>query len=314
MLSLDAKTLADLLPRQQLVDALAVAFRKTVNVPQRAHHEIDATNGAAGTLLLMPAWSQSYIGVKVVTVFPGNTNLGIPAVSGSYLLMNAKTGNPIALLDGAELTLQRTAAASALASSYLSRQDSQRLLMVGTGKLAPHLVDAHRAVRKLEAVCIWGRRSEAAERLAANVKSTGLNVSVAADLEAAVHAADIISCATLAADPLVLGRWLQPGQHLDLVGAFKPEMAEADTEALSMSDVYVDTRAGAMAEAGEIVQAIASGALAASDIKGSLRELATGAVAGRRDSNAITVFKSVGTALEDLAAAELAFTNIDDTQ
>ena len=312
MKSLDAQTVANCLPRQAMVDALDEAFRKSVNVPPRAHHEIAAENNAPGTLLLMSAWSSDYIGVKIVTVFPKNSALGIPAVSGSYLLMDASTGIPVALLDGTELTLQRTAAASALASSYLSCKDSKKLLMVGTGKLAPHLIAAHRTVRPITEVVIWGRRAAAADHLAAELGDD--RISVADDLAEAVSAAYIISCATLATEPLVHGDWLRAGQHLDLVGAFKPDMAEADGHAVSIADVYVDTRVGALTEAGEIVQALETGSICEADIRGSLRELATNAVSGRTDKNSITLFKSVGTALEDLAAAALAFDNFNDGQ
>jgi len=306
MMQLDAKSVASALPRMELIEALRKAFACDVNVPARAHHEIPVANGNSGTLLLMPAWSEHHIGVKIVSVFPDNAKRGIPAVAGSYLLMDAPTGVPVALLDGTELTLQRTAAASALASSYLSREDSSRLLMVGTGNLAPHLIESHAAVRPVTEVSIWGRRPEAAKIIADRLSDHAFNVTVANDLEAAVRSADIVSCATLSTEPLILGEWLQAGQHVDLVGAFKPDMTEADVTAVANANVFVDTREGALAESGELIQAIASGAMQADDIKGSLRDLATGVTAGRHDLQEITLFKSVGTALEDLAAAELA--------
>lgn len=306
MIQLDAKSVARALPRTELVEALRKAFALDVSVPARAHHEIPVANGNPGTLLLMPAWSERYIGVKIVSVFPDNAKAGIPAVAGSYLLMDALTGVPVALLDGTELTLQRTAAASALASSYLSRADSSRLLMVGTGNLAPHLIESHSVVRPITEVCIWGRRPEAAQILADRLSEHAFNVTVADDLEAAVRSADIVSCATLSTEPLVLGEWLHAGQHVDLVGAFKPDMTEADVAAVATASVYVDTREGVLAESGELIQAMANGVMQAEDIKGSLRDLATGAVPGRHGSEEITLFKSVGTALEDLAAAELA--------
>ncbi len=306
MIQLDAKSVARALPRKELVEALRKAFTLDVSVPARAHHEIPVTSGTPGTLLLMPAWSERYIGVKIVSVFPDNAKKGIPAVAGSYLLMDALTGVPVALLDGTELTLRRTAAASALASSYLSRADSSRLLMVGTGNLAPHLIQSHAGVRPITEVCIWGRRPEAATVLANRLADHSFGVTVARSLEEAAHSADIISCATLSSEPLIQGGWLQAGQHVDLVGAFQPDMAEADVAAVSKASVYVDTREGVLAESGEVIQAIASGAMQAEDIKGSLRDLATGVVAGRHDAQEITLFKSVGTALEDLAAAELA--------
>jgi ornithine cyclodeaminase len=181
--------------------------------------------------------------------------------------------------------------------------------MVGTGSLAPHLIAAHATTRAIADVCIWGRRSEAAEKLAVTLAKSSFAVTVSNDLEQAVGQADVISCATLAIDPLVEGRWLLPGQHLDLVGAFRPNMREADSEAVSRADVYVDTRAGAMSEAGEIVQAMNDGSIQESHIKGELRDLVTGSVGGRTSDESITLFKSVGTAVEDLAAAELALKN-----
>jgi ornithine cyclodeaminase len=310
LLALDAKAVADALPYDQLIEALAIAFGEDIEVPLRAHHEVAAPEGSGGTLLLMPAWKTgASMGVKIVTVFPDNGAQGYPAVFGSYVLMSAETGVPIAVFDGTEITLRRTAAASALASSFLSRRDAASLLMVGTGNLAPHLIAAHCSARPITDICIWGRRREAAERLAASLASASFNVTVADELEQAVQAADIISCATLASEPLILGDWLQPGQHLDLVGAFKPDMREADGNAVARAAVYVDTRAGALAEAGDIVQAIDGGSITDADIRGELRDLVSGACAGRATDEEITLFKSVGTAIEDLAAAELAFRN-----
>lgn len=310
MLSLDARSVAEALPYGQLIDALDDAFRADVVVPQRAHHEVDVPGEDSATLLLMPAWREGgRIGVKVVSVFPGNAACELPAVHGSYLLMSAETGQPEAILDGTELTLRRTACASALASRYLSRADSKHLLMVGTGNLAPHMIAAHATVREFDRVRVWGRRRDAARAVAENAGARGLDANVTEDLETAVREADVISCATLATEPLIMGDWLRAGQHLDLVGAFTPAMREADTVAVSRSEIYVDTYAGALAEAGEIVQAMADGSLDQDDINGELAELASGSCSGRGSPESITLFKSVGTALEDLAAAELAVSN-----
>jgi ornithine cyclodeaminase len=312
MLTLDAKQVAAALPYDQLIDALGAAFRSDIEVPHRVHHEVALPDGKPGKLLLMPAWQVGgNIGVKIATVFPDNATRGLPAVFASYILMSAETGMPIALLDGTEITLRRTAAASALASSFLSRSDSSRLLMIGTGNLAPHLIAAHAIARQLSDICIWGRRREAAEKLAGKLASSSFSVSVADDLEQAVREADIISCATLASEPLVLGNWLQPGQHLDLVGAYKPDMREADSRAVSRANVYVDTRAGALSEAGDIMLAISDGSIKESDIRGELQELVRGSAEARTSDDAITLFKSVGTAIEDLAAAELVLRNRD---
>ena len=310
MLTLDAKQVAAALPYDQLIDALATAFGGDFEVPPRAHHEVLRPDSKPGTLLLMPAWqSGGSMGVKIATVFPDNAAQGLPAVFASYILMSAETGVPVAVFDGTEITLRRTAAASALASSYLSRSSSSKLLMVGTGNLAPHLIAAHATARQLTDICIWGRRREAAETLAGTLTASSYSVTVSDNLEQAVGQVDIISCATLANEPLVLGEWLQAGQHLDLVGAYKPDMREIDSRAVSRADVYVDTRIGAMSEAGEIVQAINDGSFRESDIRGELKDLVSGNADGRTSDEAITLFKSVGTAIEDLAAAELALRN-----
>jgi ornithine cyclodeaminase len=307
---LDAKAVAAALPYAELISVLDEAFAENVEVPQRSHFDIPAADGTAATLLLMPAWkSGGDMGVKIATVFPGNAAHGLPAVSASYFLMNGETGTPVAVLDGTELTLRRTAAASALASRYLSREDAHCLLMVGTGNLAPHLVAAHACARPLQRVIVWGRRRAAADKLAETLRGILPDISVAGDLEAATAEADIISCATLSESPLIHGDWLNAGQHLDLVGAFKPDMRETDSAAVMRAAVYVDTRAGAFAEAGEIVQAIADGSIRPEDIRGELRDLALGRAGGRETPEQITLFKSVGTALEDLAAAELALAN-----
>ena len=304
---MDATAVADALPYGQLVETLRDAFADSIDVPLRAHHDVKVPGHSDATLLLMPAWQQGEsIGVKIATVFPDNSTHALPAVFASYFLMNGNTGQPRAVLDGTELTVRRTACASALASTYLSRPDATQLLMVGTGNLAPHLIRAHATVRPIENVVVWGRRLDAARELAAHFEGDEFSVVPTEDLRAAVAKADVISCATLSAEPLIKGDWLTSGQHLDLVGAFKPDMREADETAMRKSRLFVDTRAGALSEAGEVVQAIALGAISATDICGELSELCRGEIQGRSTDEDITVFKSVGTALEDLAAANLA--------
>ncbi len=289
-----------------LVERLRQAFRREISVPLRHHHEIEMPGAGTATLLLMPAWQAGrHIGVKMVTVFPDNSAQSLPAVMGIYVLLDGKTGSPRALIDGPKLTVKRTAAASALASGYLPRPDAERLLMVGTGALAPELIMAHAAVRPICNVLIWGRHPEKAERLAKRLTRRDFRVDWTDDLQAAVRGAHIISCATLASEPLIRGAWLQPGQHLDLVGAFRPDMRETDDAVMQRARVFVDTRAGATQEGGDIVQAIAAGVLSPDDIAGDLFEMTRGERSGRRYYDQITVFKSVGTAIEDLAAAQL---------
>jgi len=291
-----------------MADALAAAFAGGVSVPDRHHHTVPRPGRPDATLLLMPAWHdavgpQAFLGVKIVSVFPDNHSRGAPSVVGGYLLMSGDTGVPIAFLDGLRLTQWRTAAASALAARHLARPDARRLVMVGAGAMAPFLVAAHAAARPISEVAVWSRSPEPAERLAAALDRPGLRVRAVADLAAVVPDADIVSCATLATEPLVRGAWLSPGTHLDLVGAFRPTMREADDAALARARVFVDTRA-ALAEAGELVQAIAAGAIGEADVVADLFDLCRGAP-GRGSAAEITLFKSVGTALEDLAAAAL---------
>jgi ornithine cyclodeaminase len=290
-----------------LVEALREAFRADIMVPVRHHHTIPQP-GTDATLLLMPAWTSgegAFLGCKIVTVFPDNGKLSKPAVLGSYLLMSGETGEPLAAMDGTVLTRRRTAAASALASSYLAREDASHLVMVGAGALAPHLVRAHASVRPIKRVTIWNRTRGHAVQAAFALAVGGLEVEVTDDLEAAVRDADIVSCATLSATPLVRGKWLKKGCHVDLVGGFTPKMREADDDAIKKSRVYVDTRAGALKEAGDITQPLKSGALKKDGVRGDLYELCRSKTKGRTLANQITLFKSVGTALEDLAAAML---------
>jgi ornithine cyclodeaminase/alanine dehydrogenase-like protein (mu-crystallin family) len=291
-----------------LIEAIRLGFQREASSPPRPHYTIPVPGTADATLLLMPAWTVGgFIGIKTATVFPGNSLRGEPAVNSHYLLIDARDGRPVASFDGSELTARRTAAASALASIYLSRKDSERLLVMGTGKLAPLLAAAHASVRPIRWIRVWGRNRSKAEQLAGSLRANGFDAKAADDAETEVGRADIISCATLSRVPLVLGQWMKPGCHLDLVGAFTPEMREADDEAIAGSSVFVDTRAGATKEAGEIVQAIASGATRIDDIRGDLFDLANGRVSGRTSPGEMTVFKSVGCSLEDLIAAELVF-------
>jgi ornithine cyclodeaminase/alanine dehydrogenase-like protein (mu-crystallin family) len=298
-----------------LVETLRQAFRAAITVPARHHHAI-ARAGAEATLILMPAWSDApggHIGVKIVSVFPDNATRGKASVMGTYLLLAGESGEPLAAIDVRVLTLWRTAAASALAASYLARADARRMVMVGAGALAPHLIAAHAAVRPLEEVTIWNRRFEPAAALAARLDRPGLKVRASADLAGAVSEADIVSAATLSDQPLIRGAWLKQGAHVDLVGAYTPRMREADDEAIRRARVYVDTRAGALHEAGDIVQPMAAGVLSQADIVGDLFDLARGTASGRRSDEEITLFKSVGSAIEDLAAAVHVYRRLDSS-
>ncbi|WP_186399666.1 ornithine cyclodeaminase family protein [Stappia sp. P2PMeth1] len=309
MLQLDQDATRAALDWRPLIEALRAMFRDGCESPVRHHHDFAVPGETDGTLLLMPAWVPGrYLGTKLATVVPGNGARGLPAVMASYLLNDARTGEMVALIDGGELTARRTAAASALAADYLARADARHLVVVGTGRLSRNLAAAHASVRPISRISVWGRDIEKAQAVAEDISGElGILTQAAGDLEAAVREADIVSCATLSEAPLVRGAWLQPGSHVDLVGAFKPTMRESDDEAMARARVFVDTREGATTEAGDIVQALASGALAEDGIEADLFDLVRGTHPVLRQAEDITLFKSVGAALEDLAGAILAF-------
>jgi ornithine cyclodeaminase len=315
MLQISAADVDRVLDFGELVETLREAFRAGAVQPVRHHHTIERLEGAATTLLLMPAWTDftagtadgGYIGVKIVTVTPDNNRVGKPAVMGVYLLMDGRTSEPLALIDGQRLTLWRTACASALASTYLSREDSRRLAIIGAGALAPFLAKAHAAVRPIKEIRIWNRTPANAQKVAAALRDDGLDAAAVDDLDRVVSEADIVSAATISTVPLVRGASLRRGTHVDLVGAFSPAMRESDERAIAVSSVYVDTRTGALKEAGDIVQAIAEGALKPEGIRGDLFDLTRGTAKGRGSADEITLFKSVGAAIEDLAAATSVF-------
>ncbi len=311
MLTISATEVDHALTFPGLVETLRKAFRDGAVQPVRHHHSIERPDGAASTLLLMPAWTDfnaagtsadGHIGIKIVTVSPDNNAVGKPAVMGLYLLLNGATGEPEALIDGQRLTLWRTACASALAASYLAREDASRLLVIGAGALAPFLVRAHSAVRPIREVRVWNRTPANAEKAAAALRADGLDAAATTDLDAELATADIVSSATISPTPLVKGALLKPGAHVDLVGGFTPDMREGDDAVIARARVFVDTRAGATKEAGDIVQPLASGLLRADAIVADLAELTRGEKKGRESAGEITLFKSVGAALEDLAA------------
>jgi ornithine cyclodeaminase len=285
-----------------LVDGLRAAFRAGGNAPVRASYPVTP---AGDRLLLMPAWDASSLGVKIVTVYPGNPARGLASVAALYLLLDAATGHPLALIDGEALTLRRTAAASALASLYLSRPDSRTLLAVGPGRLAPYMVAAHCAVRPIDRVLVWGRDRGRADALAEQLRAQGAAAESCATLAEGLTLADIVTCATTAREPIVRGARVRPGTHVDLVGAFTAEMRESDDELVEKAEVFVDTFAAGLKEAGDLVQPISAGRIARDHIRAELADLCAGRHPGRRSPGEVTVFKSVGTALEDLCAARL---------
>jgi len=300
---LSAEDVHAALPWPALARALEAAFITPPQSPVRTAHALSDTD----SLLLMPAWDTAAIGVKLVTVIPTAIARGGRTVEATYLLLDRATGAPLALLDGEALTVRRTAATSVIAARVLARPAPRTLLVIGTGRLAPWMLRAYAAlVPSLERLLVWGRNEASASAVRAELGAEGLVVEVARDRPAAVATADIVSCVTTATEPVVLGAWLRDGVHLDLVGGFTPEMRESDDAAIARSRVVVDTRAGAMPTAGDLLQPLAAGVIAESHVLAELGEVLRGTVQVRRDARDVTMFKSVGHALEDFAAAQLA--------
>jgi ornithine cyclodeaminase len=295
---ISASDLAAAAPYADVINALRQAFAAGVTAPPRHHHDVSS----AITLLLMPAWTKDWTGLKTVIVKPDNASKGMPSVQASYQLFDNRTGTPIVAMDGTELTRRRTAAASALAADYLARKDSEVLALVGAGDLALHFVRAHASVRPIRKVLVCNRTPEKADAVVKALVLEGFEARVSS-IENAVKLADIVSCVTNSSQALVQGEWLKAGTHVDLAGAYKPTMREVDAETVARARVYVDTREGTAAEAGDLIQAEAEGRFSFADVAGDLEQLCKGTIGGRKSDDEITLFKSCGTALEDLAAA-----------
>ena len=302
----DAEHIERALNFPTLVDVLDRAFAADWTTPDRVH--LTMSQDPEKYLLLMPAWTgsgdRSYTGIKVVAVHPENsTRHGLPSIHALYYLMDGETGEPLATMDGTRMTLWRTAAASALASRYLSRPDSSELTMIGSGALAPYMIRAHMAVRPITTVNLWNHNIRTAHVLAERLRAEGLPVTSHPDLVSAVKRSDIVSAATLSMTPLIFGAWLKAGTHVDTVGAFTPTRRETDDDVVRMARVYCDTISGATHEGGDLAIPLAEGVISPSHIVGDLHALCRGHVPGRRNDDEVTYFKSVGTAVEDLAAA-----------
>ncbi len=290
--------------------ALIATLRKgfaseAILVPMRHHHDFPNPEvGADSTLLLMPAWHSGKVsGVKIATVSPKNGRFDLPSIQAVYVLMDALKGSMKAILQAKSLTAKRTAAASALASSFLSRTDSSSLLMIGTGALSANLIRAHASVRPIKTVYVWGRTLAKAQTVCDGLKDEDFECHAVETIAEKIAEVDIVSCATLSKTPLVLGKYLKKGQHIDLVGAYRNDMREADDETLTKASVYIDTYQGGLRESGDIAIPLKSGVLKEEDIKGDLFGLCSGKTKGRSHPDEITYFKSVGHALEDLMAA-----------
>lgn len=310
----DAALIGALAPMPALIDGIAQMFRTGCIVPQRA---IIPVPGGEGRLLVsMPAFEPNGGAVvKLATVFPDNSSFGLPTVQAAIVVFSAH-GTPTAILDGTLVTRLRTGAASALASRYLSREDSSHLVIAGTGALAPAMALAHSVVRPIREITVSGRDISRAKATADAIHTLVPNARLAVTdrLDDVIPAADIVTCATSCRSPILTGRLLRPGTFVDLVGSFSPTTREADDDTVARARIFVDTREGALAEAGDLLDPMRRGVIGPDCIQGTLTDLVRGEKKGRRDAQEITLFKSVGSAVEDLAAARIIVANATKVQ
>lgn len=313
MRQISSKTIFNHLPYKDFIPFLREAFVQNYTVPQRMHTQFE--NGVAdtpSTLLLMPAWQGgSYLGVKTVTISPHNSNYELPTIQGVYLLFDAQNGSPLATFDAGAITARRTAAKSAVASTFLARQDAETLLMVGTGTLSTELIQAHCTVRPIKEVIIWEHTKGKGQKVIDRLPDMKQNFSVTDNLEKVVPKADIISVATLSVDPLIRGKWLQAGQHIDTVGAYRTDMRETDNEVLNRAVLFID-HDDAYHETGDLAIPLENGVLSKDEIKATLFELCDEEKEGRKTNEEITFFKSTGHALEDLSAALFVYRQLEN--
>lgn len=299
------------LPYDKLIDALKQGFCQEVEAPLRHHHFLENGPNDKDVMLLMPSWlKENWGGVKIVNVVPGNSKRGLASISSSYILFNRLTGKHELILDGGELTARRTAAASALAASYLAKSDSKIHLVIGAGRVGQNIPFAYKNILNIEETLVYNKSKERGEQMVSNLIENGLKAKLVTELtKDIVEQADVITCATLSKDPILKGEWLRPGQHIDLIGSFTPEMREVDDEAIRKSQLYVDTEA-ALIESGDIAIPIAAGIITENDILANLHTLCQNNIKARKSDDEITLFKGVGTAVEDLSAAILAYDSV----
>lgn len=299
----DQTAVARALPYPALMDALAAGLQQTIASPARS---VYTPNADASAVLIMPAWkAQEIMGVKLVSIWPGNSAMGKSAVSAVYVLISCEDGHPIAVLDGTELTLRRTAAAAALAARTLARKNSRTLAILGTGSLSAPLVAAHASVMDFKNILVWGRELHKAQTVVDRLAQQGIPAEARSDLQSTLAQADVVCAASTASTPFIRSEWVRPGTHLGLMGAFTPTMAEAEPALMPRAQVFADSRDAVLEKGGEVWQAIAQGLISARAIQAELADITAQPLhAWRQSEDAITVFKSVGFASLDLIAAE----------
>jgi ornithine cyclodeaminase len=306
MLIVRASEVRNLLPMRQCIETMDRAMRALsrgdADTPKRL---LTRLGGSDDFFILMPGAMRDppLYGAKLVSLQPGNPSAGLPAVQGFIVLFERSSGTPIAMVDGGEITRIRTAAASALATRELARGDAGTHGILGAGAQAASHLEAIACVRDIRQVRVWARDSARARAFASEQShASGLRVE-AVDRAEEASACDIVSVVTNASEPVLKGAWLSQGSHLNLVGAHEPEHREADSDAVAAARIYVDSRAGALQEAGDLLIPMSEGRISSDDIVGELGELLLGSVPGRASEQQITLYKSLGNIVQDLFAA-----------
>jgi len=292
-----------------LVDALQEAFAKEFTMPPRKVFLLDEAEDNHDAFALLPSWNDTLIAVKAFTYFPENPKPKYQSLYSKIMLFDRAHGEPLALVDGTSVTFWRTAGVSGLASRLLSRENSETLLLLGTGNLATYIIRAQASVRPLKRVLVWGRTKANAEEVVSQMSAElgDIEFSVVEDVQAACGEADIVVSATGSHEPVVRGAWIREGTHTDFIGNHHATKRECDTELVVKSKVYADSRDNCFREAGEVLVPISEGAITQDHVLAQLTEMCAGTATLRTSDQEITLFKSIGMALSDLVGAGCAY-------
>lgn len=312
---LNAEQVRQALPMADAVEAMKRAYAQLsggqAHLPLRSRIGVE---GADGVSLFMPAYlpEDDGLAVKIVSVFPRNPEMDLPTIYALVIALDPASGRPLAILEGASLTAIRTGAGSGAATDILARESAHSAAIIGSGVQARTQLEAICCVRQIDRVSVYSPNREHAEAFASDMAGVGnipASITVAPSADEAVSQADIVCTATTATSPVFDGRKLRPGCHVNAVGSFTPDMVELDLETLKRAIVIVDSRQAALEEAGELIRPIRAGQYSESDIQAELGDILLGKLEGRTDGEQITLFKSVGVAVQDAAAAAVALKN-----
>ena len=309
MIYIDAKSVMSLYSYSELTKRLLQAHTKPTDIIEDLLLSSD-NQGLEDHFFLRTAWQKNhFLGSKVVTIFPKNRDpAGPPSIQALYTLFDGISGTPLCCIDGTALTALKTATDSALAADLLARNDVKTMLMIGAGALAVHLIEAHCRLRpSLEKIMIWNRTSTRCQTVIKMLNTIGIDVQQIHSLDNAIAQADLISSATSTSTPIIKGKFLKPGCHVDLVGSYTKAHREADNEAILRSSVFVDSRKMTVDVVGEITSPIEQGVLKPAEIKADLYDAIATDQFKRNDCNEITLFKNAGGGHLDLMMAHILY-------